>query len=339
MTGSHLAAVLIVRDEAEHLPGCLESLGGVADETRVHDTGSRDGTPELAAWLGATVTRGEWADDFAAARNDAAAGAAGWVLALDADHRVTADPDGLRRFLAESPAEALLVEVDDAHHARPYRQLETRIYRPGAARWAGRVHERLVRPDGSAPVRATVPPALLSLRHLGHATYGDRIRRAERNLTLARRTLDELAAQGATVDRREVARTLLALGRDCAAAERRQEAVDTYELIREMFPGTPEWLQATDGLARIVLANGYDKVCLVLAEQLRAAGAAPAYCDWLAAQALAQLGDPHQAAELLAGVTEVVDTAGRRTDPAALREVTALVDRLRALAPTGTPRP
>ena len=74
MTRRRLAASLIVRNEALTLTACLASLAGVVDEIHVHDTGSTDGTPELAAELGATVTHGRWTDDFAAARNDALAG-------------------------------------------------------------------------------------------------------------------------------------------------------------------------------------------------------------------------------------------------------------------------
>lgn len=140
------------------------------------------------------------------------------------------DPAALRRALGVLTADALLVEVHDAHHSDPYRQWETRLYRPAAAAWTGRVHETLLRPDGTGPARATLPPAAMSLRHLGHSTYEQRIRRAERNLALVRVTLDELTA-------------------------------------------------------------------------------------------------------LLAGVPQVVDTAGRRRDPTALRELAALVDRLRVLAP------
>jgi hypothetical protein len=356
-----IAAALIVRDEAELLPACLDSLTGVVDEIHVHDTGSADGTPELAESHGAVVTHGDWPDDFAAARNAATEGwRADWVLAVDADHRVTADPEQLRDLLRAAGPDVLRVEVDDANHADPYRQLETRLYRPAAARWAGRVHERLVRRAGAAPAgtalargsgppgaalargsvppgaaltRGTVPPGVLRLRHLGHATHPDRIRRAERNLALGRRTVDELATLGPAADRAELAAALLALGRDCAAAEHWQRAVDSFETLRELFPGTDEWTQATDALARVVLSAGYDKVCLVLVEQLREAGAAASYCDYLAAQAMAQLGHPHEAADLLSGVTEVVDTAGRRRDPATLRELTALVNRLSVLAP------
>ncbi|GAA2470069.1 glycosyltransferase [Winogradskya humida] len=336
MTGLLLAAVVIVRDEAEMLPACLKSLTGVADVIRVHDTGSQDGTPEIAARHGAVVTHGAWTDDFAAARNEAVRDeTAEWVLALDADHRVTADPGRLRELL-NTTRDVLRVEVDDAHHASPYRQFETRLYRPRAVQWSGRVHERLVRPDGTPPPKAKLPADVIQLRHLGHATHADRIRRAERNLALAQRTLDELAAQGPAADRKRIARTLLEIGRDCAAAEHKQQAVDTYETLRELFPQTPEWTQATDGLARILLANGYDKACLVLVEQLRLAGVLPAYCDWLAAQAIAQLGDPHLAAEMLTGITDVVDTAGRRGDPAALHEVRTLVNRLRTLTPASS---
>src|SRR3712207_217693 len=83
-----LDAVLIVRDEARNLPDCLAALDGVVDTVRVHDTGSVDGTPDLAARLGATVTRGAWTDDFAAARNAAQAHCtARWILSVDADDR------------------------------------------------------------------------------------------------------------------------------------------------------------------------------------------------------------------------------------------------------------
>ena len=258
---------------------------------------------------------------------------ADWVLAVDADHRVTAEPGQLRQLLEAARADALRVEVDDLHHAGPYRQRETRLYRPDAVHWTGRVHERLVRPDGSPPGRAAVPGEVLRLTHVGYATHPDRVRRAGRNLALTRTMLDELREQGAEADRQRVAAALLALGRDCAAAEQWQQAVDTFETLRELFPGTREWLEGTDALARLVLANGYDKVCLVLVEQMRDRGASPEYCDWLAAQAMAQLGHPHEAAELLAGVTEVVDTAGRRRDPEALTEFAGLLARLRVLTP------
>lgn len=50
-----LSVCLIARDEAHNLPGLVDSVRGLAQEIVVVDTGSTDGTPELAAALGARV--------------------------------------------------------------------------------------------------------------------------------------------------------------------------------------------------------------------------------------------------------------------------------------------
>ncbi|MCO8272433.1 glycosyltransferase family 2 protein [Actinoplanes sp. TRM 88003] len=321
MSISFLAACLIVRDEADEIAGCLESLAGVVDEVHVHDTGSSDGTPQIASELGAAVTLGRWADDFAAARNEALAGwSALWVLSVDADQRYTGDPRRLRAFLEGSAADVVEVEVDNAHDELPYTNTAAHLFRKERVRWAGRVHERLV---GAAPVVVAAPRDAIVLAHEGYARADVRTAKALRNAELARRTLQE-----AGDDRPLIARTLLDLGRSLIGAGRRQEAVDTLEMLRELFPGTPEWLRGTDFLARLVLAAGLDDVCLTLVGQMRAAGASGPYCDWLAAQALAQLGDVDTATRLLAGVTEVVDTAGRRHDPRALEQLRTLLGEL-----------
>lgn len=312
-----LAAVLIVRDEASALPGCLQSLAGVVDVVHVHDTGSADDTPSIAAGLGAVVTRGPWTDDFSAARNDAQAGwEARWVLSIDADQRYAGDPAALRELISSSHADVLRVTIDNTHDTLPYTHAEGRLYRPRAVRWRGRVHERVVGDDLTV---AAAPRAAISLVHLGYGTPELRTGKALRNAALARQALQELD------DPEESARTVLDLGRSLIAAGQRQDAADTFEVLRALFPGTPQWLEGTDFLARLVLAAGLDEACLMLVAQLREAGAASMYCDWLAAQALAQLGDTATAARLLDGVSEVVDTAGRRPDPRALTELRGLL--------------
>ena len=96
-----LGASLIVRDEAGALPACLAALAGWVDEIVVYDTGSVDDSVEVARRAGATVIRGDWQDDFAAARNAALThGSSSWVLVVDADERAVADPVALRRLLA-----------------------------------------------------------------------------------------------------------------------------------------------------------------------------------------------------------------------------------------------
>lgn len=81
-----LSLCMIVRDEAARLPGCLDSVAGLADDIVVVDTGSRDTTRDIAAARGARVIETRWTGDFAAARNIALAAARGrWILVLDAD--------------------------------------------------------------------------------------------------------------------------------------------------------------------------------------------------------------------------------------------------------------
>ena len=48
-----LAAVLIVKNEAENLRACLASLDGLVDEIVILDSGSQDDTPAIAAEFGA----------------------------------------------------------------------------------------------------------------------------------------------------------------------------------------------------------------------------------------------------------------------------------------------
>ena len=77
---------MIVRDEEENLPHCLESVRGLFDEIVVVDTGSVDRTKEIAREFGAKVFDFVWVDDFAAARNEALAHATGdYAFWLDAD--------------------------------------------------------------------------------------------------------------------------------------------------------------------------------------------------------------------------------------------------------------
>jgi tetratricopeptide (TPR) repeat protein len=83
---------MIVKNEEEFLPKCLQSIAGVVDEINVVDTGSTDRTIEIAKSFGARVEHREWRNDFAWARNEALAMATKrWILVLDADEVLNPD--------------------------------------------------------------------------------------------------------------------------------------------------------------------------------------------------------------------------------------------------------
>jgi tetratricopeptide (TPR) repeat protein len=84
-----LSLCIIVKDEEDNLPRCLDSVAAVVDELVVLDTGSADATPEIAERYGATLHYFLWQDDFAAARNECLKYATcDWVLVLDADEEL-----------------------------------------------------------------------------------------------------------------------------------------------------------------------------------------------------------------------------------------------------------
>jgi glycosyltransferase involved in cell wall biosynthesis len=104
---------MIVRNAAELLPACLESVRGVVDEIVVADTGSSDETIATATRLGAQVISIPWTDDFAAARNLSLAGVkSDWVLVLDADEQFDNDAAAkIASLLADNRADAFQVTI------------------------------------------------------------------------------------------------------------------------------------------------------------------------------------------------------------------------------------
>ena len=325
-----LGAALIVRDEAHALAGCLISLIGIVDKVHVHDTGSIDGTPELAAKLGAIVTHGPWTDNFAEARNAALVGwTSDWVLSIDADERLVTNAPLLRGLLDITDVDLLHVEIDNIEETGGFTHNAPRLFRPATTTWEGQVHEQIV-PRNAPLIVAEAPRKLLWLYHSGYHTEAGRRGKGVRNVALAQAALDELVAAGSFPDHDKLATAMADLGRSLMAVERNQDAIDTFEALREMFPGTRQWSIATDLLTRLVSVAGFHDVALLLTEELRNAGAQPAYCDWLAAQALCQLGLVEQAWLLLSGIDAIlVDPSGCRHSSGLMRALTEQVEHLR----------
>lgn len=84
-----LSIFLIARNEARRLPATLGAVAGLADEIVVVDSGSTDGTPEVARGLGARVVETHWRGYGPQKRFAETQCRNNWVLNIDGDEVAT----------------------------------------------------------------------------------------------------------------------------------------------------------------------------------------------------------------------------------------------------------
>lgn len=129
-----IAACMIVKDEEELLPDCLESIQGLVDEIICVDTGSTDRTVEIAESYGAKVFHHEWTGDFSLHRNQSLAYAESkYNFIIDADERT--DGAGILKIVEEMERKGLsfaALDVVSEHETGASLNRQERIFKRGA---------------------------------------------------------------------------------------------------------------------------------------------------------------------------------------------------------------
>ncbi|MGE5654761.1 MAG: glycosyltransferase [Bacillota bacterium] len=188
---------MIVKNEAASLARCLYSVKDGVDEMVVVDTGSTDGTPDIAVSLGAKVFAYEWNDDFAAARNFSLEQASGdWLLYLDADEELEhGDAERLRHLAQVSQAEAFTFQINNLTDGNDLtRHINVRMFRNRPDyRFEGRLHEQIA---GAIlehnPGQAVIHSSGLTLLHYGYLSSVFAAKnKGERNLHLNLKMVEE----------------------------------------------------------------------------------------------------------------------------------------------------
>jgi len=133
-----LSATLIIKNEEESLPRCLDSIKDLVDEIVVVDTGSVDKSIEIAKSYGAKVFEHPWQDDFSFHRNQAFGYATGdWAFVIDADEQLIkdeVDPKQFKTRLANVHKEvaALAVTVEENQGSKTSSWPGARFFRMSA---------------------------------------------------------------------------------------------------------------------------------------------------------------------------------------------------------------
>ena len=145
-----LSVAIITRNAASQLERCLASVA-FAEEVVVVDSGSTDGTVELAARHGARVVRKEWLGFGAQKQFAVDAASHDWVLCLDADECLS--PELHESIVAELKApRGFVYSIPRRNrflgrwlkHGEGYPDWNVRLFHRGHARWGREpVHEKI----------------------------------------------------------------------------------------------------------------------------------------------------------------------------------------------------
>jgi len=181
-----LSICMIVKNEADLLARCLDSVRQAADEIIVVDTGSTDATMEIAREKGAKVICDKWRNDFAWSRNISIQHATGaWILWLDADDIVPPESiPVLKTLKTEKPDHIIGLTVKNQRSGNTGTEfVQARMFpnRPDLY-FERRIHEQIM--PSALRIGMTMETRLAVIEHHGYADPATMKKKALRNVNL-----------------------------------------------------------------------------------------------------------------------------------------------------------
>ena len=166
-----ISACMIVKNEEEFLPNCLNSIKGVVDEIIIVDTGSTDDTMTIAKNFGAKVYHHPWNDSFSEARNHCLNHASGdWILQIDADEELEqADIPKLRLAISDHRYNGIIIAIQSIIKDGLHTFYHPRIFRRGKGFYKDIIHEQTI-------IEGERLPTEIRLYHHGYNLDGKKMR-------------------------------------------------------------------------------------------------------------------------------------------------------------------
>jgi glycosyltransferase involved in cell wall biosynthesis len=255
-----ISCCIIVRNEAKHIHECLESIRPHVEEIVVVDTGSTDGTPDVARRYADKVEvftacndENGLIDDFSLARQKSFSLASQpWVMWADADDTVSGGEKLAELVAAHDVHERVCVIWPYEYDHDPAGNCTMRFYRerlfkpPANAKWVSPVHETCI-PNGIEPLKIITE----DVRNVHFRRRANKVVEPGRNLRILRK---HYAKVGDTD-----ARTLYYLGLETAWAGSLDESINFHKKYIELSGWDDEKYLAYVEIARHYQTQGNHK--------------------------------------------------------------------------------
>ncbi|CAN5349346.1 glycosyltransferase family 2 protein [soil metagenome] len=154
-----LSVVIVAQDESRTIARVLQAIKELAAEILLLDSGSTDGTPQMATENGARVVHQDWLG-YAAQKNFAIDMAVSdWILSLDADEIVSPELANEIATLLKSPdleshdgyriPRVLYIGDTPVRHGGFYPDAQLRLFKRGKGRFNDRLVHEAIRVQGA----------------------------------------------------------------------------------------------------------------------------------------------------------------------------------------------
>ena len=147
-----ISLCMIVKNEQQTLSRCLESVRDVVDEIIIVDTGSTDGTKDVAKKYTDKIYDFKWIDDFSSARNFSFSKASmDYCMWLDADDIISEKNKvkllKLKNRLSTNQVDVIMLKYEtgfDENNNPNFFYYRERILKNNSnAKWCGQIHETI----------------------------------------------------------------------------------------------------------------------------------------------------------------------------------------------------